>query len=568
MAKKLAITISGAVSLGSYEAGVAFEILDAVAQHNQWADANNQPNERLEVDVLTGASAGGMSVAIIAQRLLYDGPSLTQPYNNPLYNAWVLSVDIEGLLARGRDEDVTHSVLSSDLVVRISKDLLMGRYPNPPQVRPVQAQPHPALSPDRTVHLGLALSNLNGVDYSRTTLSGNEFTYTRHEDQFVRDIDQMRDDRPELWESIRAAAVACGAFPVAFRVQDLVRNITEYTSLWLDRTVWNGQASTVFTYTDGAVFQNEPLGMAKNLVERTPGGRLHALQRGYLYIAPKQKNSSAVKNSPDPALGFDAATADYKTLAMRLADSVIGQSEFQDWSVAEKYNDDLALLDERAGELQTLFLNGTLTPAITRPVSDVLLKSLFAENGQTTQASLTKLSAARNQLREQYATEYAQFGGQQAMADAWLDSVLVLELAADLHDKEEMLIYDFVANPKLLASTGLMAFAGFFDVSYRKHDYDYGRSVAQEKLRQYQMQADGIFCNLHWTPQPIDPINPQLNGIQMVQIDKAKRKKVYDQISSAANQLLEELNVNVVLREPFMLFFVHGQIKKLLALEQ
>jgi hypothetical protein len=475
-------------------------------------------------------------------------------------------VDIEGLLARDADEDVTHSVLSSNLVIKISRDLLTGRYASSPQPPPAP-QPHPALASDHTVHLGLALSNLNGVDYSRTTLSDLKFIYTRHEDEFVRDIEQIPGDHPELWESIRAAAVACGAFPVAFRVQDLARNISEYTSLWLDRTLWDGRASTIFTYTDGAVFQNEPLGMAKNLVERVPGGRLHSWQRGYLYIAPKQKNSCAVRNSPDPALGFNAATANYKTLAMRLADSVIGQSEFQDWSVAEKFNDDLTLLDERADELQRLFLNGTLTPANTRPVSEALLKSFFSENGQMTQASRDNLDAARNQLREQYGSEYARFGGQQAMADAWLDSVLVLELAADLHEKEEMFIYDFVADPSLLASTGLMAFAGFFDESYRKHDYDYGRSVAQEKLTQYQRTANSIFCNLHWTPKQVDPIDPQLNGIQMAQIDKTKRKKVCDQISSAANQLLEELNVPGVVREPLMLFIVESKIKKFLALK-
>ena len=111
----------------------------------------------------------------------------------------------------------------------------------------------------------------------------------------------------------------------------------------------------------------------------------------------------------------------------------------------------------------------------------------------------------------------------------------------------------------LLASTGLMAFAGFFDESYRKHDYDYGRNVAQEKLKQYQRIANSVFYNLHWTPKQIDPIDPQLNGIQMAQIDKAKRKKVCDQISSAANQLLKELNVPGVVREPLMLFFCGWQ---------
>ena len=565
MAKKLAITISGAVSLGSYESGVVYEVLDALAQHNQWADAKNLPEERIEIDVLTGASAGGMTAAMIAQRLLYDGPSMRQAYDNPLYNAWVSDVDITGLLARDQTEDVTHSVLSSDFVIQISDAYLMGRYKNEPQPPPV-AQPHAAVSSDLELQLGLALSNLNGVDYYRSTLSGGQFIYTRHEDQFVRTIDQAAGDRPALWESIRAAAVACGAFPVAFRVQDLVRDIVEYTSPWLVRSIWGGNPTTTFTYTDGGVFQNEPLGMAKNLVEKVPGGRLNAYERGYLFIAPKQKASSEVKNSPDPNTGFSAATADYKELGLRLASSVVGQSEFQDWSVAEGYNDQLSLLNERASELQTLFQNGVLTPALTTPVSDVLLKALFADKGQTTPASLANLAAARIRLRQQYAVEYGQLSAQAAVADAWLDTVLVLELAARLHDKEEMLIYDFVAVPELLASNGLLAFAGFFDKSYRKHDYDYGRSVAQQQLAKYKTQPGSVFSNLRWTPKPIDPIDPALNNIQMAQVDEAKRQKVYDQIRDSANDLLEEWNVSFLIRKALMLFFIDGQVKKLLAL--
>ncbi len=562
MAKKLAITISGAVSLGSYESGVAFEILDALAQHNAWAAASNLPAERIEIDVLTGASAGGMTVAMIAQRLFYDGASMGQPYDNPLYNAWVTTVDIAGLLARGRSENVTQSVLSSDFVIGISENSLMARYKTLPPPTP---QPHPALTSDRKLRLGLALSNLNGIDYSRSTRSGGQFTYTRHEDQLLRSLDQTADDTPEAWSAIRAAAVACGAFPVAFRVQDLARNIDEYTNQFLVRSLWDNQPITTFTYTDGGVFQNEPLGMAKNLVEKIPGGRLNAANRGYLFIAPKQKSSSAVKNSSNPTLGFDAATADYKVLASRLADSVVGQSEFQDWSVAEGYNDQLSLLDKRADELQKLFLNGTLTPGLTLPVSTILLDSFFSIDNQMTTA-VAKLDAARAQLQQQYADEYAKFAGQTDVANAWLDTVLVLELAAGLHDKEEMLIYDFVPDPDKLASNGLMAFGGFFDVSYRKHDYDYGRTVAQQQLRIYAAQPGSVFANLHWTPKSIDPIDEKLNNIQMSQVDETKRQKVYKQISDAANQLLEELNVDLLIREPIMLLFVDKQIKKLLSL--
>ena len=563
MPKNLAITIAGAVSLGSYESGVIYEILDALAQHNQWCQDNNTPDQRIEIDVITGASAGGMTAAIVAQRLLYDGDSLASPYDNPLYNAWVLGVDIEGLLARNPDEDVTHSLLSSDLVIRISNNSLKGRYSNPPQPPP-PPQPHPALAASQKLQLGLALSNINGVDYSRTTLSGGRFIYTSHEDQFVTALDKTSDDHPDTWEKIRGMAVACGAFPVAFRVQDLVRNIAEYTSPFLVRTLWGGLPTTTFTYTDGGVFQNEPLGMAKNLVENVPGGRLNATDRGYLFIAPQPKSSSEVPNSPDPAKGFSAATANYKVLASNLAGSVLGQAEFQDWSIAEGFNDKLLLLDERARGLKQLFADGTLTPALTTTVSAVLIKALFAGTRPMTPANEAELAAARDRLRKQYAEEFQQLNPD--VATAWLDTVLVLERAGHLEAKEEMLIYDFVADTKFLAGGGLLAFEGFFDVNYRKHDYDYGRTVAQRQLALYKTQEHGVFANLHWIPKPIDPVDPALNNIQMEKVDKAKREIVRDQIHDAADALLQELEVNVLVRKAILTFFLDGQTKKLLAL--
>src|SRR5271165_518838 len=112
MSYRLAITIAGAVSLGSFEAGVLFEILDALAQHNQAA----RPEARIYVDVLTGASAGGMTAAIAAQTMLYCWPAVTDAYDNPFYNAWVAGVDIDGLLPLGPKESAGMSVFSSDFV--------------------------------------------------------------------------------------------------------------------------------------------------------------------------------------------------------------------------------------------------------------------------------------------------------------------------------------------------------------------------------------------------------------------------------------------------------------------
>ncbi|HVW07393.1 MAG TPA: patatin-like phospholipase family protein [Bryobacteraceae bacterium] len=558
MPKKLSITIAGAVSLGSYESGVAFEILDAVSQHNAWA-AQTNPDERIEIDVLTGASAGGMTAAMIAQRLLFDGAAMNQPYDNPLFNAWVRDVDITKLLTRDpKDEPATHSIFSSDAVIKISQAYLTARYAGNP---PAPPSPHPALSTDGSLKLGLALSNLSGVDYRRPTVSGGSFIYTDHQDELLCSLQTASSDRPELWETIRAAAVACGAFPFAFRAQDLSRNIADYPGEYLVKELWNGNPARFFTYTDGGLFQNQPLGMAKNLVEQLPDGRVTALKRGYLFIAPQPKTSGQIPFTTDPnadsSHSFGSAVANYKVVLLRIMASMMGQAAFQDWITAEDVNDKLRLLDERAGELQQLYGKGVLTAAQTQPVCSAILASFFQIEAE--------LNAARNQLRRQYASEYAGFGADSTTASAWLDSVLVLELAGQLHEKEEMLIYDFVADTTKLAGNGLEAFEGFFDVQYRKHDYDYGRTVAQQNLINYKAKG-GIFADLHWTPKPIDPIDPNLDNVDMADVDEDKRKDVKSQIQCSADAFFEELGLNFAERKIVEVAFVDGQVKKLLSL--
>src|ERR1700756_1831987 len=174
MSKRLAITVSGAISLGSYEAGVLYEVLYALGQHN--LDPQTPEAEKVYVDVLTGASAGGMSVAVAAQKLLYEADSLNDPYNNSLYRAWVVDIDMDRLLAFEEGEPNDCSIFSSNLIGKLANDYMCSRYGN--GSAPV-VQTHGAISLDKSLRLGLALSNLNGIDYGRKTLSNGTFTYSR-----------------------------------------------------------------------------------------------------------------------------------------------------------------------------------------------------------------------------------------------------------------------------------------------------------------------------------------------------------------------------------------------------
>jgi hypothetical protein len=82
MPKRLAIIIAGAVSLGSYEAGVVYEVLKALGDHNTNAKTEDQ---RIYINVITGASPGDMTAAIATQRPLYDPRRLRGPEKNGFY---------------------------------------------------------------------------------------------------------------------------------------------------------------------------------------------------------------------------------------------------------------------------------------------------------------------------------------------------------------------------------------------------------------------------------------------------------------------------------------------------
>ncbi len=120
----------------------------------------------------------------------------------------------------GQDDPVK-SVFSSDFVIEISKRYLTHRYES--HIDP-QRSKHPASA--QVVHLGLALANLNGVDYGLTTRPDGNFVYTRHQDELkvYADATDARDDALDFWDPIRNAAVSCGAFPSTAATLGTTRN--------------------------------------------------------------------------------------------------------------------------------------------------------------------------------------------------------------------------------------------------------------------------------------------------------------------------------------------------------
>ncbi len=544
MPKRLAVTIAGAVSLGSFEAGVLYELLSGLKRHNEnpaTSDAN-----RIEIDVLTGASAGGMTATIAAQKLLFDSSALDGAYRNSFYRPWVMDVDLDGLLALQAHEDPSHSIFSSDFVEAISRKYLTQRYGSRMIPKP---DPHSAVA--ETLSLGLALSNLNGVNYTQPTYPSGSFNYTKYQDQFIHEKLTSHDDLLSVWEPLRQAAVACGAFPLAFRMQQLLRHQDEYPNA--DPTFF---ASSVeeFVYTDGGVFQNEPLGMAKNLVDNIDD-HLDVDSRFYLFVAPGARDATA-------DLTFHEREADYKNAALTLAKSVFQQSRFQDWITAEGVNKQIVLFNDRACELKDAILTNQISPEALLAAATPLLALFFREDPRAQQLAEVRL---RRQF-PQYVAELAQ----EPVIDAWVKSILLFETAADLGTRDEMYICSVTAKQSELASSGISAFLGFFDQSYRDHDYDVGRSKAQEDFLNNPPKGLGP---LNWQPAAaeadsvkIRAIDHSLDNLPLRQVSESQRREFRDRLRTRAHNIMQEMGANVAVREGVDLFLIKPQLDKLLGL--
>ena len=548
MPRRLAITISGAVSLGSYEAGVLYEILSALERNNL---AATRDEDRVVIDVLCGASAGGMTAAIAAQVLLDPRGRMNGPHDNAFYHPWVRDADLSLFLQDTPQDNPRLSLLASSQVEAIASRFI-GTTIAP------DAPAHPAAAPD--IRLGLALSNLHGVDYARETVGARgqteKFIYTRFQDEFLRTVRRAGAAQPVDWPQIRQAALACGAFPFAFRPRDLTRSFAEYATQHsgLDVTQFPSGRDNTYTYSDGGIFHNEPLGIARDLVSDLNGGQPEdADTRFYLFVSPDAQASKRPEaKSPtngQPPLRLGADTETMPRLVGHLVNAIFTQGRFQDWIVASKVNDRVRRLDTVArGLADQLFaaadaaqggLTAPLPPALTA-VTTTLLPALYPAA-----ALESGLKADRTRLTAAY-TGFAASNGRDCLTElptdlraAWIDAVLLLEKTAGLEHKDIMTIFTITASSRELSGEPLFAFAGFLDFKSRHFDYEVGRKKAREWLTTNAVPG-GAFPLLNVAAYPVPTPNPgpDLSGRQMSDFDEDKRRALRDRALDRASDAL------------------------------
>ncbi len=577
MSQKLAIAISGAVSLGSYEAGVIYEIVEAIAQHNTHPDTAEE--ERIEIDVITGASAGAMTACILSQKLMFEAEALRQPCANALYGPWVEDVDITGLLKLRGQDDPNFSILSSEQIAELGYKYVMQRYA---AGQPTPRQRHPAAA--SSIRLGLAMSNLNGVDYAVEVTdfpnvadpgsrSRRMFTYTRHKDFFTCEIqDQDADDNPKLWQKLEAIARSSGAFPFAFRLLQIQR---EGSDASFAQSVLSPDRPYSFVYTDGGVFENEPLGLAKDLVDEIDRKHLNHGDRFYLYVAPGAKSSTVNPN-------INAENATYLNTGAALAGAIFTQARFQNWIATSKINAAIRQFEQQAKELSDVLLKSPQLRMAFSSVADNLLSVLYIQGTSVEQQQQIMLD--RNRLRHQFTEEYDRLvyastktgvPGEE-VAESWLKLVQALEKAQNLGTKDVMTVYAITSEDVELAGEQLFAFGGFLDQSFRKHDYDVGRHKAVHFLQQLQAlnqkgKGEGQLYLTNFVPgHNLAPLQPDLGKVDLSKVDLKTRQALKAQLVDRLQRIVDSVEGRIWVRWLLKLslrIFLSKRLNELLKLE-
>jgi predicted acylesterase/phospholipase RssA len=242
---KIGINMAGAVSAGAYTAGVLDFLTEAL---DEWYKAKGRgelvPAHDVSIEVLSGASAGGMCAAISAVMLnedfehVHDTKERDKPTTNRFYESWVNKIDIHQLLKTDdlKPNAPVESLLDSTIISQIASYALTPGVPLSP--------PRPYVSPNLT--LFLSLTNLRGVPYS---LNGAAPGSVEETTLFFGDRIRFEMQRPDKiskpaqnahildlskagaaggWDVLQTAAMATGAFPAFLAPRELKRNTAEY----------------------------------------------------------------------------------------------------------------------------------------------------------------------------------------------------------------------------------------------------------------------------------------------------------------------------------------------------
>jgi len=301
---RLGLVLSGTVSAGAWTAGALDALIEAM---DGWERAKARgaavPQHRVRLEVIGGASGGGVNGAILARAAAYQFPHARSDAAgndaNPFWRVWVEQLDAARMLTRGdmkNGDAVAQSLLNGEAIDGAVASLLAWG-PSVPDVLPIGrawlADP---------LHLYLTLTNLRGIPFAIEFRPGADgslrnshfiehadhalFAFPRVSAAAIRPDAFVVPAQPDhaAWRLLGAYGTATGAFPVGFPPRRLTRPRAHYR--WRGVVVpggpeggrrvdlrepdWSvlpdaetGATDYVFDCVDGGAMNNAPLNLVR-----------------------------------------------------------------------------------------------------------------------------------------------------------------------------------------------------------------------------------------------------------------------------------------------------------------
>jgi predicted acylesterase/phospholipase RssA len=274
---KIALVLSGAVALGTFEAGVVCELLAAIDR-----------GVPLTVDLLAGSSAGALVAAMAAKSLVMGAPFDYVLHRWTEFTLQQLTSTYETEeQARNRGKNPDNGILSSEAVRRILEEYLVAD--------PVERSFQPAYPAPRVV-LGCTLTNLDGLPGTGRPDDENRFAeavifrFTPPDPHHLEESPYP----PAVWHRLGLVGRASSGFPGAFdperipwverlQIPGLLEEAWENNALLEQLYRQDPTLQPKMRYADGGILDEQPLERAISMLPWVTGGKGEAGAQTLVY---------------------------------------------------------------------------------------------------------------------------------------------------------------------------------------------------------------------------------------------------------------------------------------------
>ncbi len=337
---KLCLTMAGAVSAGAYTAGVldylleTLELWEKAKVLNRSRGVNHPdydhsiPMHQVEIDVMSGSSAGGISGSLTLLALAdknYKSINKENPngIDNIFYRSWVEMADtkdsstIDKLLG---DKDLkefgeVRSLLNTKAIDDIAAEAIRIR----------EQREIPKYASD-SLDVILTTTNLRGINFlvnfdgsrdsSKGTVITNHggfFRYKLQNDKYKSGIPESEDElyyvldisKKKHLQYLKDATLSTAAFPIGLRSREVaisseyIKRYPKYLfnqSRGIEPLLPEGDIYT-FNSVDGGVINNEPYGIALKVLKEKNPKSIEACRYGVIMIDPFPNKDKDVSKS-------------------------------------------------------------------------------------------------------------------------------------------------------------------------------------------------------------------------------------------------------------------------------